>query len=65
MTRSQVTFQPRPHRAIGGEDHGQPLGRSLPTQDLHDGLVEKLDARAICREKTIRGGHHYFSRRGR
>lgn len=58
VARAKVAFQPQPHGPIGCEDHSQPLGRSLPAQDLDHGRIEKLDAPLIFQGKTLRGGCH-------
>jgi hypothetical protein len=40
-------FEHETHRPFGIKYHGHPLGRSLSTQDRHDGLIKELDARAV------------------
>jgi len=44
VARAQVAFQPQSHGAIGSENHGHSLGRSLSAQDGYDSRVEKLNA---------------------
>ena len=48
-----MAFQAQTHGAIGLEDHGDPLGRRLAAEDLDDRLVEKLDAGATVRWRTM------------
>ena len=55
MARAKMVFQPQSHRTVGRKDHGYPLHRSLPTQDLHDRLVEKFNARSLFRSTRFRG----------